>query len=96
MLAVALAVGLASWFTPYQREYDGMFVCAYNDRRLIGHRVRVVAGRYHQTCTIIGTGPCPFHPHNCGGRVIDVSPLVARDLHMLDAGVVPVRVYLVR
>lgn len=87
MIAAALiAVGAASWFAPYQRMYDGGYYCAMNVVRP-GTLVRVVAGRYHQRCTVIGSGPFVH------GRVIDVSPLVRDDLHMRAAGVVPVRVY---
>lgn len=89
MIAALLIAGLASWFTPYQQEYQGGYFCAFRNPDLIGHRVRIVAGRYHQTCSVIGTGPF------VAGRVIDVSPLVAADLHMIDAGVVSVKVYLV-
>jgi hypothetical protein len=90
MLATLVAIGMASWFTPYQRMYDGGYFCAMLDRRFIGHRVRIVAGKRHQTCVVIGRGP--FEP----GRVIDVSPLVRDDLRMLEPGVVPVRVSFVR
>jgi hypothetical protein len=89
LIAAALvAVGYASWFTPYQRVYDGGYYCAMPSRSMIRRRVRVVAGKRHQTCRVIGTGP--FVP----GRVIDVSPLVRDDLHMLQPGVISVKVYL--
>jgi len=82
-----LASGLASWFTPYQPQYQGGWFCAMPDKHLIGHRVRIVAGKRHQSCAVIGTGPF------VSGRVIDVSPLVRDDLRMYDAGVISVRVY---
>lgn len=86
-----LAAGLASWFTPYQRMYDGGYFCAMPDKRLIGHQVEVIAStRLHQTCTVIGTGP--FH----AGRVIDVSPMMRDELGMYVSGVTSVRVYFVR
>lgn len=88
MKAALIAIGLASWFHPYQSQYDGGYFCAMNSVAS-GHRVRVVAGRYHQNCTIIGTGPF------VAGRVVDVSPLVRDSLHMESAGVVPVKVYLI-
>jgi hypothetical protein len=73
-----LCSGLASWFMPYQRVYDGGHHCAMNHVRP-GTRVRVVAGRYDQRCAIIGSGPF------VSGRVIDLSPLIRDDLHMQDA-----------
>lgn len=90
MLALVLvAVGVASWFQPYQPMYDGMRVCAMPQRSMIGVHVRVVDldnGRT-STCVVIGTGP--FVP----GRVIDVSPLVRDDLRLLEPGTAHVRVY---
>lgn len=89
MLAlVMLAAGIASWFTPYQHEYDGMAVCAMLDRHLIGQHVTIESldnGRRAE-CVVIGTGP--FVP----GRVIDVSPTVRKILRM--DGLARVRVWL--
>lgn len=89
LIAALVAIGIASWWQPYQRMYDGGYFCAMNAVPS-GARVRVVAGRRHQTCTVIGTGP--FIP----GRVIDVSPLVRDDLDLLRTGVMKVRVYCIR
>lgn len=88
---VFLFSGLASWFTPYQAEYVGGHFCAVRNPALHGRSLRVVYGGYHQTCKVIGWGPAPWT-----GRVIDLSPLMADDLHMRSAGVVPVRIYFVR
>jgi len=85
--AALIAVGAASWFTPYQRMYDGGHYCAMNVARP-GTRVRIIGDRRRSSyCTVIGSGP--FVP----GRVIDVSPLVRDELQMRDAGVIRVKVY---
>lgn len=84
-----VAIGIASWWQPYQRMYDGMRVCAMPSIAMISHHVRIVDldnGRT-STCVVVGTGP--FVP----GRVIDVSPLVRDDLRMLEPGLARVRVY---
>lgn len=90
LLATSLvAIGVASWFTPYQRMYDGGRFCAMNVVAS-GARVRIVDldnGR-SSSCAVIGTGPF------VRGRVIDVSPLVRDDLHMYEPGLARVRVYL--
>ena len=88
MLAVTLALGIASWFQP-AHVYDGGRFCAMphaDRRRLIGKRVRLRANGHRSWCYVIGNGPF------VGGRVIDVSPMVRDELRMRDAGVAPVRV----
>lgn len=85
--ATLVAIGIASWFTPYQSMYDGCRVCAMNVVAS-GRRVRIKTKYRSSSCVVIGTGPF------VAGRVIDVSPLVRDDLGMKQAGLARVRVYL--
>lgn len=90
-----IAFGIASWFTP-DSIYGSQPVCAMNPPIRSGMHVLVENldnGRI-APCTVIGTGPCPFHPTTCDGRVIDLSPSVAQALRFpLGQGLTHVYVY---
>jgi hypothetical protein len=90
VIAALLISGLCSWFTPYQRMYSGMRVCAMRPRWLIGKRIQIEGNRRRSNCVVIGYGPAAWT-----GRILDVSPATRDDLHMREVGVVFVKVYLV-
>jgi len=94
-----VAMGLASW---YSREssscctsisepmINSRHTCA--TRRLVPYHTRLIVvndenGR-ESWCIVNDYGP-----QASTGRIIDVSPIVARDLDMISAGVVRVRIY---
>jgi hypothetical protein len=80
--------GQASWFQP-DAMYGSAHVCASNYQHGKPMDIFIVNDENGNTarCRVIGTGP--FY----GGRVLDVSPSVARVLGFYDHGTARVRVY---
>jgi rare lipoprotein A (peptidoglycan hydrolase) len=79
--------GWASWFNPGSM-YGDSFVCAMN---ALPPSTRIVIvddenGR-ESPCVVVGTGPF------VRGRILDVSPSVAKRLGFYSAGLAHVRVY---
>lgn len=81
-----IVMGQASWFHP--KQGDNAHVCAMNVWKP-GHHIRIVNDENgnEAACVIVGTGPF------VKGRVLDVSPIVAKELGFYSAGVARVRVY---
>lgn len=84
---VFVVAGWSSWFTP-NAPYSSGDWCAMNVLPP-GTRILIVDddNRREAHCTILGTGPF------VAGRVLDVSPSVARRLGFYSAGLARVRVY---
>jgi hypothetical protein len=83
---IFVAVGVASWFVPKAPYTDGDW-CAHMTLPP-GTRIVVenVATHAIAHCTILGTGPF------VAGRILDVSPSVARRLGFIDAGTATVSI----
>jgi hypothetical protein len=83
---VFLMAGIASWFQPAPM-YGDQLVCASNTIP-ISTKIFIVNDDNgdDSSCTVIGTGP--FY----GGRILDVSPSVARALGFIRAGTAHVRI----
>lgn len=87
-------VGLASWYSlPGAQTASGhvfqprQHLCAMRTHNF-GQRLYLTSGRHHSWCRVEDYGPAAWT-----GRVIDVSPVVAEELHMIRAGVVKVAIY---
>lgn len=83
-----LLSGVASWFSPLPM-YGTLPVCAMNAVSAPANIVIINEDNGNEaSCRVIGTGPF------VAGRVLDVSPSVAKQLGFYDAGTAHVRVYL--
>ena len=84
--------GMASWYGESQmtasgERFDRHSLTAAHRSLPFGTRVRVTNQRNGRTVIVRINDRGPFGGH---GRIIDLSEAAARQLHMIDAGVVPV------
>lgn len=84
--------GLASWYGESQmtasgERFDRHAYTAAHRSLPFGTRVRVTNQHNGRSVVVRINDRGPYGGH---GRIIDLSEAAARDLHMIDAGVVPV------
>ena len=96
--AISTQQGMASWYGESQMTASGerfdrhAFTAAHRTLRF-GTRVRVTNQRNGRSVIVRINDRGPFGGH---GRIIDLSEAAARELHMIDAGVVPVTLEVLR
>jgi rare lipoprotein A len=84
--------GMASWYGESQmtasgERFDRHALTAAHRTLRFGTRVRVTNQRNGRSVIVRINDRGPYGGH---GRIIDLSEAAARELHMIDAGVVPV------
>ena len=84
--------GMASWYGESQmtasgERFDRHSLTAAHRTLPFGTRVRVTNQHNGRSVTVRINDRGPYGGH---GRIIDLSEAAARELHMIDAGVVPV------
>jgi rare lipoprotein A len=89
--------GLASWYGESQmtasgERFDKHAMTAAHRSLPLGTHVRVTNQRNGRAVTVRINDRGPY----AGGRIIDLSEAAARQLHMIEAGVVPVTVEVIR